>query len=517
MASGDLLAISELVWSRDQADYYRHGIAYMLCLHHQLQGIIIRLKGVEYHYSIHQCSPTVTKHSFWFAILPSTHAGVPTSTPHPSIPRSTAALGVTVGSLLMVVGCILTIACCCCLCVCCRMTRSYSSYPVVREREKVLYVTESPEDSHVSITTSTTTDSTQLSAKTLCNSHYCLPPLIQLEGPENVESISNILDRGSHTNKQEQRTTKLSSLVNENEVLFPFRQECESRHDNIQSSGAQDQDQLASSKNETYTFCTIPDCACQNERRQYYNELVTHFQHSQNRVATSQSEQTLFTVEYPSGSNLYDSLPVSQPLAVYTYDSSGGDYYNPDHEFGFRIPKGAIMEGVSIHIAISVSLTTPIVFPQNMKPVSATIGLCIQQIPQFEFLVPVEVTLPHFLDITDDDSTDASRDFCFLKASHKVNQEQQYIFKAADGTPFFPSSEIYGKLSTHHFCYLCIAESTRERTAKASYCLISVIRKSPSWAIHFCVAYFLPSCIKVCLCISVSYLAALKCSLPLSE
>lgn len=438
---------------------------------------------------------------------------MPTSTPHPSIPRITTALGVTAVTLT-VVGCILTMACCCCLC--CRKTRSYSYCTGVREREKVLYVTESPEDNPVPITTSTTTDHTQLSANALCNSHYCLSPLIQLEGPENVESISNILDRGSHTNEQEQRTTELSSLVNKNEVLLPFRQECESRHDDIQSSGARDQDQLACSKNETYAFCTIPDCACQNERRQYYNELVTSFQHSQNRVATSQSKQTLFTVEYPSGSYLYDSLPVSQPLAVYTYDSSGGDYYNPDHEFGFRIPKGAIMEGVSIHIAVSVSLTTPIVFPQNMKPVSATIGLCIQQIPQFEFLIPVEVTLPHFLDLTDD-STDASHDLCFLKASHELNQEQQYIFKAADGRPFFPSSELYGKLSTHHFCYLCIAETTPERTAKASYCLISVIRKSPSWAIHFCVAYFLPSCIKVCLCISVSYLAALKCSLPLSE
>ena len=183
-------------------------------------------------------------------------------------------------------------------------------------------------------------------------------------------------------------------------------------------------------------------------------------------------------------------------------DSTGGTFYSSTHDFGFAIPEGAIPEGDSINIEVGVTLTGPFDFPQGSKPVSPIVKLCVQQQPNYQFLKPVEVVLPHYLDLTsEEDNVNSDLHIGFLKAGHELNHNQEYKFEQMDLSDTHFKHE-YGILRTNHFCLLCIGEGvTHEDTAKALFYLVGYCKIMPDptmWKVYFCVAYFLKTCVEVC-------------------
>ena len=211
------------------------------------------------------------------------------------------------------------------------------------------------------------------------------------------------------------------------------------------------------------------------------------------------------TLDINAAATTDSSVPFMDPLDVIHCTSDGGVYYNPVHDITVRIPEGAISKGASVAIEIGVALYGPFQFPDDTKPVSPIVWLCVKQgqgeLEHYQFLKPVEVVLPHYLHVTTEDDSTLLH---FLKAGHHMNKREQYQFQLAGGKVCFPVQKTYGTLSTYHFCFLCIASGTvsQERTAKANFCLISVIPdpiSEPSWTIYFCVCYFLQTCVEVCI------------------
>ena len=194
------------------------------------------------------------------------------------------------------------------------------------------------------------------------------------------------------------------------------------------------------------------------------------------------------------------SVPYMDPVEVVMCDSTGGVYYDSTHDFGFAIPEGAIPEGDSIDIEVGVTLTGPFVFPQGSKPVSPIVKLCVQRQPNYKFLKPVEVVLPHYLDLTSDKNSNDLQ-IGFLKAGHTLNGNQEYKFERMDLSNAHFKQEYYGILWTNHFCLLCIGQGvTRDDTENACFYLMGYYKILPDptmWKVYICVVYFLKSCVEV--------------------
>ena len=193
-------------------------------------------------------------------------------------------------------------------------------------------------------------------------------------------------------------------------------------------------------------------------------------------------------------------VPYVDPVEIVKCDSTGGVFYSSTHHFGFTIPEGAIPEGDSISIEVGVTLTGPFDFPQGCKPVSPIVKLCVQRQPNYKFLKPVEVVLPHYLDLTSDKNSNDLQ-IGFLKAGHTLNGNQEYKFERMDLSNAHFKQEYYGILWTNHFCLLCIGQGvTRYDTENACFYLMGYYKILPDttmWKVYICVVYFLKSCVEV--------------------
>jgi len=210
-------------------------------------------------------------------------------------------------------------------------------------------------------------------------------------------------------------------------------------------------------------------------------------------------------------------VPYMDPVEVVMCDSKGGVFYSSTHDFGFAIPEGAIPEGDSINIEVGVTLTGPFDFPQGSKPVSPIVRLCVQQQPNYQFLKPVEVVLPHYLDLTSEEDS-SELQIGFMKAGHTLNDNQEYKFQKVDLSNAHFKHE-YGIILTNHFCFLCIGNGvTCKDTAEACFYLVGYQKLlNPSeWKVYFCVAYFLETCVEVSHCVNHVVLQSCTCILNTS-
>lgn len=186
------------------------------------------------------------------------------------------------------------------------------------------------------------------------------------------------------------------------------------------------------------------------------------------------------------------------PVDTVTVDSKGGRYYNQDHGIGLKVPPEAVPEGDQVTIEIGVSLSCPIPFSSGIRPVSPMLSVCVVDNPSYQFLKPVEVRLPHCLDITTkEDASDL--EVRFLKSGHNL-----FCFHEAEGKSTFQPGTHCGTLNTTHFCCFCIgANMKKANLTKISYRLIKVVpnckqlTSSLRWKAHYCVTYFLPTCLRV--------------------
>ena len=100
----------------------------------------------------------------------------------------------------------------------------------------------------------------------------------------------------------------------------------------------------------------------------------------------------------------------------------GAVFHSSAHDFRIVIPEGAVPKGVVISIEIGLTLTSPFQYPSHdeSKPVSPILKLYVQDKPNFQFLKPVEVMLPHYLDLTsEDDSRNLGVEF--LRTGHAMS------------------------------------------------------------------------------------------------
>ena len=81
---------------------------------------------------------------------------------------------------------------------------------------------------------------------------------------------------------------------------------------------------------------------------------------------------------------------------------------------------------------------------------SPILKLYVQDKPNFQFLKPVEVMLPHYLDLT---SEDDSLGIEFLRAGHTMNSNQMYEFKKMGESNKGTFKNNFGILFTKHFWF----------------------------------------------------------------
>lgn len=185
------------------------------------------------------------------------------------------------------------------------------------------------------------------------------------------------------------------------------------------------------------------------------------------------------------------------PIETVQFDSNGGRYANENHEVYVRIPRGAIPEGKTISIEVGLSFHSALVslLPLESRPVSPLLKLCVVGEPNFRFLKPVEVTLPHFLDIADEEDPN-QMGLQFLKSGHSL-----YCFHKSDGVATFKPRVNTATLKTAHFCTFCITANKSINDKKINYRLVKVVpknREQREWRANFCVTYYLRTCLQVC-------------------
>ena len=95
------------------------------------------------------------------------------------------------------------------------------------------------------------------------------------------------------------------------------------------------------------------------------------------------------------------------PVEIISCDTHGCDYYNIMHDVGLRIPEEAIppSEG-RIDIEFGVAMYGPfrLADEKSVRRVSPFVWLCIQQDGFSGFQKDVEITIPHFLDLSTEDA-----------------------------------------------------------------------------------------------------------------
>ena len=190
------------------------------------------------------------------------------------------------------------------------------------------------------------------------------------------------------------------------------------------------------------------------------------------------------------------SVPFLGPLVIVHVTSEGGTFENTEHDVTIEIPPGAVRNGVTISLEVGVALYGPFELPEDYSCISPIVWVCVQQQPDFKFLKPIKVKLPHLLDLQ---STHDCAEVTFLKAGHRVNANERYCFEPVDGATVIEPEDGYGTLFTDHFCYICMTTPNFSQKKK-KYCVIQIkpIKTQESnWTTSFCVTYFLKTCMQV--------------------
>ena len=228
----------------------------------------------------------------------------------------------------------------------------------------------------------------------------------------------------------------------------------------------------------------------------------THRRHVDGAVADAHvtTFQNCATVSGDETPHLPDCVQVIATLSNLTSTGQRYMYVNKANDFSLEIPKGAIPEGESITIDIGVALYGPFQYPEGLRPVSPVFWVCVRDKTNFQFLKPVTVSIPHFLNIDSEDDIE-SPGMTFLKGTHDMNSQNMYEFQPTDGDMLFEPFKTYGALQTIHFCYLCISSKvSRKQIRKAKYCLYVAIprtmaRCEPTY-VYFFVTYLLSTCLE---------------------
>ena len=183
-------------------------------------------------------------------------------------------------------------------------------------------------------------------------------------------------------------------------------------------------------------------------------------------------------------------------------DHRGLTHTVSDHDITLRIPEGAVSEGETIHFEIGVTIYGPFSFPENTRPISPIIWLCLLE-EDYELQKEFEIYVPHFLMHLTEQRI-RHHQVCFTKAHHDYSMEMKdrhdmsYTFHQFGSQPsfIFKDEKYYATLMSKHCCFLCFsAENTRDLAKAAGYCLVR-IEPSP-YEVYFSATFFLETWLKV--------------------
>ena len=208
-----------------------------------------------------------------------------------------------------------------------------------------------------------------------------------------------------------------------------------------------------------------------------------------------------FTLKDPKEANqregisiLYGECPIPEYITLITTlsdcTSKGRKFTDDVNDFSLEIPEGAIPEGERLTIDVGVALFGPFQFPEGLRPVSPVFWVCVYDNPNFQFSKPVTITIPHFLDLENDEDIQ-SLGLAFLKANHNKNSDGLYELQPTDGEMDFKSVNAHAILKTTHFCYDCIAAKDIPTILKKSwFCITAVLPEYSASVGGMVYAYF---------------------------
>ena len=194
--------------------------------------------------------------------------------------------------------------------------------------------------------------------------------------------------------------------------------------------------------------------------------------------------------------------------------SDGAPIISQDDGYIISVPPGAISKGLSItlkHGVVPHGAFDQFEFPEGVTPVSAV--LSVQCPTKRTFLKPISIALPHFMNC---ETSDDCNKLAVFKACHasqiNVNGRKKYQFKEMPKerlTLFTVRNKKaglvlpYAAYSSNHCCYWCVGTYNKTDTDKAMFCLTEAKPKlsdeleTKEFNIHYCLSYYLPTCLKV--------------------
>ena len=208
----------------------------------------------------------------------------------------------------------------------------------------------------------------------------------------------------------------------------------------------------------------------------------------------------------------YDTLGLLREGEL-TITQNGGGFVSPDDGYSISVPSGAVPHGSMItlrHGVVSHGAFHQFTFPQGVYPVSPIIFL--QSTTKLELLKPFEIALPHFINC---ETAEDCMKLAIFKACHTQGEKaishyqfepmpnenlSLYSYRSKEGNQVMP----HAAYSSDHCCFWCVGTYTNYDADKAMFCLTEAKQKQSTEKelkkandIHYCLPYYLPTCIKV--------------------
>ena len=198
----------------------------------------------------------------------------------------------------------------------------------------------------------------------------------------------------------------------------------------------------------------------------------------------------------------------SKELPSVTIPANGGILKWKEDDVSVVFPAGFIAQPSLTFQYCVKTHENPHTFPPGVRPVSAVLALHPES--DVNFLKPVEVTMPHFIDLEDED--DCKRLKVFVAGPIKPGEEglnfkamsQDAAISLLTSRPYnYKHMKQYAKFSIEHCCNFCVGEYFKEDTDKALIVLaraqskLKVEDHSRELFLHHCFHYNLPTLSKV--------------------
>jgi hypothetical protein len=197
-----------------------------------------------------------------------------------------------------------------------------------------------------------------------------------------------------------------------------------------------------------------------------------------------------------------------KPLKHVSIPDTGGTLRLKEDGITIVFPTGFIAQpSLTFECSVSSHVTSSN-FPPDIRPVSAVLSLGPRNFCD-QFLKPIEITMPHFIDLDIEENCQGLR--VFVAGSDDCNEGLEFK-ELSEGASISLSTSWpykhrthYVTFSTDHCCFFCIGRYFKKDTDEASLVLTkaestlttNAVNQSRELFLHLCFHYNLPTCIEV--------------------